>query len=398
VIAAAIALVMGNGPVMQFTFGVFIAPLATEFRAGRDQVSLALTVGLCLTGLSMPLAGKLVDRFGARRVTLPAIFLLGASLMTTARAGSLLEVTAIFAIMGIVAAGQTPLPYSKVIAARFDIHRGLALGLAMAGVGIGTALLPNLAGIAVAQLGWRAAYFGLGVAVILIALPAAYFALDERRTTGMTVAQQDLSGPTALDALKSREIWLLAAAFFLSTLCASGLLAHVVSLLADSGVPASQGVAAISVAGISLVAGRILSGVLVDRFPSAFVAAGFFSAQAVGIAILLLGSSGLAVAIAACILVGLGLGAEVDLLGFMLSRLFGLRAFGTLYGILFGVFMLANGLGPLIMGRAYAAFGGYSVALLIFEVALAGAIASILAIGPALKGGAGVTRIRAAAA
>jgi MFS family permease len=398
VAAAAIALVMGNGPVMQFTFGMFIAPLAAEFRAGRDQISLALAIGLCLTGLCMPVAGKLVDRYGARRVTLPAIVLLGALLMTAALAESLLQLIAIFAVMGIIASGQTPLPYSRVIATRFDVHRGLALGMAMAGVGIGTALLPKLAGMAVAELGWRTAYFGLGLSVIVIALPAAYFALDEQNIDSKDTAKDDLSGPTALQALKTREIWLLAVAFFLSTLCASGLLAHVVSLLADSGVPAGKGVTAISVAGISLVAGRVLSGYLVDRLPPAWVAAAFFVGQAFGIAILLIGPTGLPVAIAACILVGLGLGAEVDLLGFMLSRLFGLRAFGTLYGILFGVFMLANGLGPLIMGRAYAAFGSYHVALLIFEAGLAGAVASILAIGPALKGNDPVARrIRAAA-
>lgn len=385
VFASALALVMGNGPVMQFTFGVFIDPLAREFATRRDTLSAALTIGLCLTGVCMPLAGRLVDRYGARTVTLPAIALLALSLMATAFAASVTQFFAIFALMGVFAAGQTPLPYSRAIAARFDRRRGLALGIAMAGVGLGTALVPKLTGLAVAGFGWRHAYFGLGLATLLIACPAAYFALGHKNAARSAATPVAVPGLTTAQALGTRALWFLAASFFLSTLCASGLLAHVVPLLADHGIPARLGVMAISVAGVSLIIGRIASGFLVDRLPPATVAAFFFAGQATGITLLLVGATSLPLAMISCCLVGLGLGAEVDLLGYILSRLFGLKAFGTLYGLLFGIFMLANGIGPLIMGKAFTSFGTYRAALAFYDLALLGAIGLILALGPALR-------------
>jgi cyanate permease len=122
-----------------------------------------------------------------------------------------------------------------------------------------------------------------------------------------------------------------------------------------------------------MIMGRIMSGLLLDRFRAPSVAAGFFAIQGLGVVVLLAATS-TAGAILATFLVGLGLGAEVDLIAFMLARYYGMRAYGSLYGLLFGAFMLAGGTGPLVMGWAYSTTGSYDAALIAFEASVAVAV------------------------
>jgi MFS family permease len=117
-----------------------------------------------LDDVATPFVGRLVDRFGIRAVALPAIVLF--SLSTTSVAlvpASRVAFTCFYALMGLAAAGQTPLIYAKAISARFDAQRGLALGIAMAGVGLGAALVPQFAQALISLVGCRGAYVGLAL-------------------------------------------------------------------------------------------------------------------------------------------------------------------------------------------------------------------------------------------
>ena len=151
-----------------------------------------------------------------------------------------------------------------------------------------------------------------------------------------------------------------------------------VPLLTDRGIPTSTATAVLSAAGLALVAGRLLAGYLLDRIFAPYVAVAFFLAPLAGILLLLLGSSP-SVAAIATVLVGVGLGAEVDLMAFLLSRYFGMRAFGEIYGYLFALFMLGAGAGPFAMGVSFDATGSYQLMLASFAIALL--LASGLMIG-----------------
>ena len=92
------------------------------------------------------------------------------------QAQPLLLIYAIFCVAGFISGVQTPIPYAAVIAHWFDSHRGIALGLATAGVGLGVALIPQLAALLIGHFGWRSAYVGLGIAVVVLAwLPVVLF-------------------------------------------------------------------------------------------------------------------------------------------------------------------------------------------------------------------------------
>jgi MFS family permease len=374
-----VGLIFSTGPVIQFSFGVFIKPVSEAFHADRGQVSLALLVALCVCGLLTPFVGHLVDRFGVRRIGAPTIVLFAISIGLIGLASSSIWLyIGCYGLAGIFSAGQTPLIYAKAITAAFDSKRGLALGIAMSGVGLGTALVPKLAQQFILILGWRHAYLALGAVTLAVALPALLIFVregpDASRTVSRDIAVQGLTGS---EALRSHLFWTLAAAFFLVAMALAGIMAHVVPMMMDRGVPVQTAALALSSAGIALIAGRLTAGYTLDFVFAPYAALFFFALPLFGIGILLTSSS-VASSVLAAILIGISLGAEVDLIAYLQSRYFGLRRFGEIYGYLLAIFMVGSGVGPFAMGAAYVHFGNYTSALAGFGVCLACACAAML--------------------
>jgi MFS family permease len=385
VVASAAGLLVGNGPVMQFTIGTLLPPITREFGWTRGMVSSAMVVGLWMTGIATPLVGRLVDRFGIRAVALPAILVFSLATASVALVpASPAAFAVLYALMGLGAAGQTPLVYAKAISARFDRQRGLALGIAMAGVGLGAALVPQFTRALIGVAGWRGAYAGLGALIFILAFPAVGLfvgsPVGEREFVAGKIPNVPLPGLTGFEALRSVRFWSLAFSFFVVTGTTGGVISHLVPLLGDRGISPQAATGMMSIAGIALIAGRLLAGFLLDRFHAPYVAVVFFLAPLVGIAVLLSTPRPEGAAIGT-ILVGMGIGAEVDLIAFLLSRYMGMRAFGEIYGYFFSIFMVGAGLGPFAMGVSYDRTGSYRLMLLCFVVALALASLPLLRLG-----------------
>jgi MFS family permease len=250
--------------------------------------------------------------------------------------------------------------------------RGLAIGIAMAGVGLGVALVPQIAGFLIRSFGWRMAYVALGVVVFLISwLPVALFVReptehDAAKHTDIT-AERNLPGLTVTEALLgSWRFWALTVAFFLAIVAINGTLTHIVALLTDRGVPLQVAIGTLSAAGIALIVGRIISGWCLDRFNGVAVAICFFIIPMAGIGLLASNAAGM-VPLLGAILCGVGVGAEVDLMAFFVSRYFGLKAYGRIYGLMFAAFTFANGVGPSIAGWSFDKYHSYGPAFWIFE-------------------------------
>ncbi len=373
VAGALLGLMVGNGPVMQFTFGVFLVPVSQALNANRGTLSLALLVGLVVTGIATPFIGWATDRFGVRKVALIAIVLFAAGMAgigigTT----SAIVFICLYGLTGIAAAGQSPLTYCKVIVGVFDEKRGFALGVAMAGVGLGAALMPQLARLLIFYWDWRAAYLGLAALTLVFALPAMAFLVTSRvdglmKKEGLPSAD---SGLTGRQAVRTAVFWKLVIIFFVVAMVASGMTAHLVPLLMDRGITVRDATGVLSMAGIALIAGRLIAGYLLDFIFAPFVATFFFAMPLIGTALLLTTSTPY-LAFPGAVLIGLGLGAEVDLIAFLLSRYLGLRAFGQIYGYLFAVFMLGSGVGPFLMGMSFQQLHSYVPAMWMFVVLLA---------------------------
>ena len=378
VFATICGLLVGAGPVNVFTFGVFLKPITEDLGLSRGAFSAALTFHATIAAIALPVVGWLVDRWGARRIMLPGLFLyaLATASYGLIQASPLLLTFLIFALTGLVGGVQSPIPYATVIAQWFDRERGLALGIGTAGVGLGVAVVPQLAALLIDAVGWRLAYVGLAVAVLLVAFPPVALFLREppdftarmRQPAATTGAA--LPGVVAGEALRSWLFWGLAIAFFLDVIAINGTLTHIVPLLTDRGIPRQIATAALSGTGFALIFGRILSGWCLDRFCGPYVAIVFFLLPMIGIAILISGAGGFAPFLGA-IACGLGIGAEIDLMAFFTSRYFGLRDYAKLYGTMFGIFALGVGIGPALSGASFDRFHSYTPAFVVFVIVLA---------------------------
>jgi len=381
VLGSTLALIVGNGPIILFTFGVLLQPISAEFGWQRSVLASALVVSHIAGAVVMPFVGILVDRFGVKRIALPAIVMFA---LATASGGLLgaspTAFVLLYGFLGFVGAGHSTLTYGRAVSTWFDARRGLALGITLAGIGIGAALIPKYTHYFVANYGWREAYFALGGLLFLVGFPSvALFVTDrpQRAATGLA----DLDGLTLGQALRGYRFWFSAIAMMLVAAAVNGTIAHIVPILSDRGISADIATTAVGAAGLSLIVGRMLSGLALDRFYGPYVAAFFFAVPLIGMTILGCGATG-ALAIGAAILLGLGIGAEGDIMAYLTSRYFGMAHYGVIYGCVLAFFTLGSGLGPWIMAHAFDAFRAYSAGLIGLGMALLVAIILTLTLGP----------------
>jgi MFS family permease len=387
VLGSALALTVCNGPMILFPFGVLVGPVAAEFGWPRATLASAVVASHVTGALAMPFTGLLMDRVGVRRVALPAICIFalvfaGIALLP----GVPLLFILIYAVLGVIGAGHSTLTYARVVSPWFDRRRGLALGLTLSGVGIGTALTPQVARLLVANYGWRGAYVGLALLLFVLAVPAVTFLVRER--TAAPAGRNDTGREAALvvgtklaDALRGYHFWAIGIALFLVALAVNGTIAHVVPLLGDRGVPPPIATAALSASGLALILGRIASGYCLDRLFAPFVSAAFFLVPLCGM-ILLGAGADTALAVFAAILLGVGIGAEVDIMAFLAGRYFGLAHYGAIYGTLLALFTFGSGLGPWLIALSFDHAHNYTAALAGCGAALLAASALVASLGP----------------
>jgi MFS family permease len=386
VTAAYFGAMVGFGSLLVFTFSIFVKPLGAEFGWSRESISAAFGFAAISVAICSPPLGHLLDRFGPRRVILPCMAVFGlafASLgLLTPR---LIHLYAVFVLLGVVGNGTTQMGYSRAVSTWFDARRGLALSLVMAGVGTGAALFPALAQALILRYGWRAAYFALGAAVLVLGLPLTALFVKERPRPGPQ-RQPHLDGLSVAHAVRSRVFWILIATLVLGSVSVNGAITHLSPLLTDRGVSPARAALAASVLGLASFCGRLITGFLLDRFFGPRVGLAMFAAAAAGIFLLALARSA-STGVFAAGLVGLGVGAEADITPYLLTRYFGLRAFSTLYGFTWTAYATAGALGPVLMGKVFDATGSYT-ALLVALSAATLAAAVLLTLLPRYPAGA----------
>jgi MFS family permease len=365
VAGAVLGLSVGQGPVFVGTYGVFLKPIMADMGWDRGTASFALSAGAFFSAFAFPVFGRLMDRRTIRAIALPAIVVYGVLLAAVGLSPHGLWIFVILmGLAGLASTIQSPLPYAKAIAAWFDHRRGLALGIAMAGVGVGGFVVPQVARAAIDWFGWRGAYTVLGALTVIIAFPAVALWVreplpgegEQRAVTGAA------PGLTVREAVRTGRFWLLGGTFFLVAFGIVGMQGHIVPLLTDHGLSPALAAATLGMFGLSTLAGRLLVGYLVDRIYAPYVATVFFLAPVLGFALLATASGPLPTLGVA--LMGVGLGSEIDLIAFLTSRYFGQRMFGEIYGYFFMIFALGTAVGPATAGALYEMAGSYRPALI----------------------------------
>ena len=269
--------------------------------------------------------------------------------------GSLWQYYFIFGLMALIGnlSGATAL--TAIIARHFRWRRGAALGIAMAGAGLSSAVCGPIVSIVIAAHGWRSGFVGLSLFCLAMA-PLVWAALhggSER----VCNERLETDGDTFQEAAAKPIYWKLSLAFFLVSLGSTGLIVHFVPLLIDRSFEHAVAAALSSIIGLSMIVSRLLTGFIVDRVFAPRVAMVLMLTSAISFLLFLLG--GTTWAILAAVAVGISFGSETDLVGFMVARYFGLRNFGRLFGLMYG-FCLAGVIGsPVLYGIARDRFGNY---------------------------------------
>jgi predicted MFS family arabinose efflux permease len=391
VATAAIALSLSPAAMVVFSFSVFLKPLAQELHSSRAAISLAFTLFNLMVGICSPAAGKLTDRFPARKVIVPCtvacVLILFAS---NALSAKLWEICAFYLALGLFGSGTSIVPYSKVVSHWFDRRRGIALGLMAVGGGCAAMIMPSLAQRIITQVGWRLAYTTMAALTLLIAIPLIATFLKEcpeepriarDASSQLPIARRGDSGASWREVRRRGAFWLVLCAYCFVGTGIHGCFIHMSALLSDRGTSLKVAALASSLIGAGSITGRLLSGYLLDRFFALKVAKLTFGAIAVAMA--LLGIPGRTdIAFPAAFVIGLGLGAEGDIIAYLISRYFGLRSFGEIYGYAFSAFVLTGALGPLLMGAGFDRMGSYLFPLLIFSAAALAAAIFVSRLGP----------------
>jgi MFS family permease len=362
VVVCAVGIGVGVSALPFYTQGLFIEAWTAEFGWTRAQASLGILGSTLALAAVLPFIGSIVDRYGL--ITPVMISLLGLSLayvMLGLFVQSIASFVMLAMLQAILGSASSPLAYTRAINSVFTKQRGLALGVALSGAGAAATFGPSLISSAIDAFGWRGAYYAMALftllvgAVIIIVLAR----LKSAKASEHIDVQAAREGFKAAKA--SASYWLIMAAIFCLSLGLGGLMIHFVPILLDIGFTTSEAVKVAGVIGIAVVLGRLLVGFAVDRIFAPHVAIAILFACICGV--LALAVFGMVVAVPAAFVIGFSVGAEVDLIGYLIARYFGMHAYGQIYGRQYSTFLIATGLSPVILGAVRDATGSYTASL-----------------------------------
>jgi MFS family permease len=266
------ALVLLSAYVHNYTFGVFFKPIAEQFGWNRATISGAIAFrALVAAALVVPM-GYWADHYHPRRVLLPCIILLGVSMMAIAKINNIWQ---LYLIQGLGIGIGMSAPFVCVmstIVKWHDTRRGLALGIASAGTGLGSIIFPPVATKLIEVKGWPFATFILGVIVLAIGIPASLMIKDPPKVMKQQLTDSGISSKSIFSAWYSisqffrTPVFLAIIVMFLFTGTVGNMLTnHLVNYATDIGITALLAAGMISVMGVSITIGKFGIGAISDR-------------------------------------------------------------------------------------------------------------------------------------
>lgn len=378
VASAFVALSLGGVPVA--TLGLFMEPLQAEFGWSRSEISAGMTIFALVTTPLTPFAGALVDRFGPRAVGMPGVGLVALAFAGFALLGPVLwtwfAAWTIYSLAALLI--RTPV-WSSAVSNVFVSARGLALAVVLCGFAMTTILAPVLTRWLIDAYGWRTAYLGVGFGWGGIAFALVLLFFDDGRSAkpkaqGPASALEPARLPGGLtlgQAIRNLPVQRIAFATFLQCLIGAAVSVHMFPLLTGDGMARASAALVIAAGGVGGVAGKLLTGWLMDRSTQSLAPAVCFALPGLGYLLLLQFPGQFLPAIFAVLVTGYGGGGALQVSIYLTTRYAGVRHFGKIFGVISSLMGLAGGLGPLLAGMIHDGRGSYTL-LLALAVAAAG--------------------------
>ncbi|MGC3982153.1 MAG: MFS transporter [Steroidobacteraceae bacterium] len=372
--ASALGIASSIGAFVAATIGLLIGPLGAEYGWTKTQIVLAPSWATGATILVAPFLGSLVDKFGARRI-IGISFVIEAIIIASFYFinDSLPQFYARYFLFAILATGTTAIAFAKLIARWFDKRRGLAMGIVLAGQGLGSFVWLRATQWLIDMHGWRETCLYLAAYVALVALPIIMLVVRESpQSIGLNVdgvsdvdaaintpAARELTGQTRAEAMRIPQFWLIAITNLLLGFGMNAVIINAVPIMTTQGATVQTAAAVVSTLFLALVVGRISSGWFMDRFFAPHVAIGYLLLPIIGVTVLSQNASGLNAYIGV-MLVGLATGAEVDVIAYVTSRYFGLKQYSAIYAVYYSMFNIGSAVGPVVVSGMAESQGSYA--------------------------------------
>ncbi|WP_241292662.1 MFS transporter [Burkholderia stabilis] len=377
-----------------YTFSAFVESLQRDFAASRGQISLVFSLaGFLYFGFGI-ISGPLADRFGSRRLAVAGMLLTGAGLAAAGAAHTLVQVYVAYGLGVGLGVGCAYVPAVGAVQRWFVRRRGFASGLAVAGIGVGTLVMPPLASALIAHVGWRGAYLTLAAIAAVLGAGMSLLIENDPRGRGLlpdgdagafaagAAAGSALAGATVREAVMSRPFASLYAACLVCSFGVFVPFVHLVPYALDHGVAPSTAVLLLGAIGVGSTAGRFFLGGLADRFGRRTSLLAMFAGMAVAL-VAWAGAGTVATLAAFALVFGVFYGGWVAVLPAVVMDYFGGRNVSAIIGILYTSVAFGTLIGPAAAGFIYDAGGGYLVPILASAVANAIAFAIVATTGRA---------------
>ena len=352
----ALAVIFG----VAYSFAAFFGSFAREFNASRAEVSLVFGLSGLLYFVLGAAGGLLADRFGPRRVTSAGMLCIAAALVLGSMARSMLELTLVYGVALGVGIALVYTPAIGCVQPWFTRRRGLAAGIASAGIGAGTFGVPLLATAAILQWQWRSAMVALAIGVLVVGLGSTL--MLRPAPAAARRADGTVPGTPFAQALRSRSfLWLYA-------MCVLGApamfipFAHLSASARDLGLSDAQSVGLVGLIGIGSLVGRFAIGAVADRVGRPLTLVGVQASLGLSMLVWLSASQQPALAFFA-VWMGLSYGGIVSLMPALCMDLYGARAVSSIIGALYTGAALGNAAGPWVAGRVFDASGSYAMVI-----------------------------------
>ncbi len=383
------------------SFTVFVLPMSEDFGWDRGNISLAASIGLLVNGFTQPFLGRLYDRYGARKIVIPSLLILGVSTVLLVWTSHLIYLIVLFGFVASVATSGAGDPITGAVLAKwFRRHRAAVLGISMAGASIGGLLIVPFANYLIEATNWRISWVVLGGLILVFALPAAFLIIRENpqdvglEPDGDSTPPREVGrssqpayvpprGPLESDswtrAFRSAPIWQMCGAYFVCGATTAIMGTHFVPYAVDKGFTESYAALAFGVMNGLNVVGVVGISLISDRMGRKNLLALVYAARGCSYALLLLvpGGWGLWSFVAVA---GFSWWATAPLTTSLTADVYGVRALGTISSIAFLAHQVGSAVSVQFAGEMRDITGGYDLPFAIVGLLLVPAALSAFTI------------------
>ena len=357
-----------------YTFGIFFKPLAGDFGWTSAATSGAFSLQMVIHGLFYIVTGKLNDRFGPRVVVSVCCLLLGAGYLLMSQVSDIWQLYLFYGVIIGIGMSGSFVPLGSTVARWFVKRKGAMIGIAVAGISVGTMIMPPVASWLISSYGWRTSYVVMGLIVLVITISAAQFL--RRDPTQMRLlpygqsevlgegSNVEVSGVSLQEAMHTRQFWLLCVAFLSFGVSQTAIMVHIVPHATELGISATAAANVfIAIGGLGIL-GRIVMGGTSDRVGCRAALIICFVLLMAGFAWLLV-TKDLWMLYLFAAAFGFGYGGTSALISPTVAELFGLRSHGVILGVITFITTAGCAVGAVMAGSVFDITGSYQVAFLI---------------------------------